>query len=278
MPTPTPEFLAWSLAHGCPLRQGVPDDEPEKVERHLRTARAFSDARAEGRIFAGICLQDDMGFRATESLALYGGLDAITAACHNCPANGLESITPATLAGCFGLWPLPLDARAFHALMERAMDERDLTAEVARHFPLASPHWYGLWQHSPLTAEQLAPLAELLSAIQASGIASTDVECQRGLAELQLAIQAAQRHHLALHVRHYPRGEVTGPWWQLVPHCPTCHAEWQPRADRCFACSYLGPPAPAKKRHARGPRPYFPLARLLGESQATALLAQYRAR
>jgi hypothetical protein len=215
-------------------------------------------------------VQGASGFRAAEALAIYGSLDAITQACRDCPANSNALQDSTALAGCFGLLPLPLDAAPFHVAVERAIEEQNILAEVERHFPPTRLPWYGFWQSSPLASEQLAPLAKLLAAVQ-----TADAECRRGLAELLLALQAAQRHKLALHVRHYPRGEVSGPWWRHVPHCPRCQAEWPEHADHCRACQYIGQPAPIAKRHARGTRPYFPLARLLGEQSATAFLARY---
>src|SRR4051812_1220258 len=109
---PTPEFLVWAIERRCPLRQIAGFEDPERAERHLRTLRAYSVAAANGRVFEGICVAADdppelRGFRVEEALTLYGGLEAAAAACRDCPANALNQANPDSLAGCFGMVPIP---------------------------------------------------------------------------------------------------------------------------------------------------------------------------
>jgi len=269
----TPEFLAWAIEHQCPIRGGQDGSDPERTERQLRAARAVSDARRDGRIFEGLCLQPPDGFRIDDALAIYGGEAAVSSACGSCPANALAECDPVALAGCFGEWPLPGDSAAFHLAIEKSM------LRLAESFPPTNPRWYGLWLNSPLEAEWL------LAAFQSLDI--PEIRC-REQQELLVALNAAYNIGGRVHLRLYPPGRVEGTWWRLVPHCPRCKAVWRPRGSRnategvlcsaeCGVCGYVGHPAPEQKRRARGRRPYFPLERLLGREPAAEFLVRYEA-
>jgi hypothetical protein len=247
--------------------------DPERTERQLRAARAVSDARREGRIFEGFCLDPPYGFRIEEALRLYGGEQAVEQNCRGCPANALARFDAASLAGCYGLVPLPDDPRPVHEAVERAIAEAVSEADFGQLFPRTSPPWYGLWIESPLSSTRAAALARILTG--AIGGGSTIATFGELIAALEFAAETPR----PLHVRLYPPGRVLGPWWRLVPHCPRCAGGWSEAAVRkCTICGYAGSPAPDKKRHARGRRPYFPLARLLGEQAATKLLERFERR
>ena len=70
----TPEFLVWAIEHTCPSADMQDGSDPERTERQLRAARAVSDARREGRVFEGLCVNPPDGFRIDDALAVYGGL------------------------------------------------------------------------------------------------------------------------------------------------------------------------------------------------------------
>src|SRR6476620_1026771 len=131
---PTPEFLVWAIERRCPLRQIAGFEDPERTERHLRTLRAYSDAVAQGRIFEGICIEADdppqqfglRGFRVAEALTLYGGLEGAAAACRDCSANAANQANPDSLAGSFGMVPLPASESDMHAAVEEAVDRLEL--------------------------------------------------------------------------------------------------------------------------------------------------------
>jgi hypothetical protein len=256
----TPEFLVWSLEYGCPVRGFEDGSDPERVERQLRAARAFSDASREGRVFEGLVLDPPQAFRIDDALAIYGGQVQLEIACRGCPANALEKPVPSILAGCYGHVPLAPDQPQIHEAVERAIDKLELTRDIAQNFPRTNPSWYGLWIDSPLAGERLRAVHRLMTAV--------------GLVDLADACRAAISARLPLHVRLYPRGRVEGGWWLLDPHCPKCHAPWQ---SPCAVCGYAGRPAADKKRRARGARPYRPLERLLGPEQAAELLVRYEA-
>ena len=266
----TPEFLLWSLERACTLRELIPQDQPEKTERHLRSARAYSDAVREGRVFEGLCVAPPMAFRVDEALAIYGGLPTVESVCYGCPANALAARDRRSLAGCYGMLPLPADESEFHAEVEQAVDKMTLASQCVALFPSTSPRWYGLWKQSPLSGDQLTLLLTLLR-----GIALSDVSCRSGLEELLLALDAAVEHSLPLHVQLYPRGESVNGRWLLNPHCGQCAAPWNDNSQHCAVCGHIGHPASPKKRHSRGTRPYFALSRLMGEQQSAEFLARY---
>src|SRR5687768_12377597 len=123
----TPEFLLWSIDYACSLRKLVLPDEPEKTERHLRSARAYSDAVRERRVFEGVCVAPPLAFLAEETLSIYGGLPSIEIACYGCPANAVAARDHRSLAGCYGILPLPENENEFHAALERAIEDLSLS-------------------------------------------------------------------------------------------------------------------------------------------------------
>ena len=270
----TPEFLVWAIERRCELRQIAGFEDPERTERHLRTLRAYSDAAAEGRVFEGICVAPPNGFRVEEALSLYGGLNAAEGACHGCPANALQKETPSSLAGCFGMVPLPMDEVEIHVAVDQAIDRLNLRANVQANFPTTKPAWYGLWMRSPLDA----PRALLLKFILRNA-GGSDPSYVRAMNQMILGLSTAYEHALPLHVRLYPRGEVRGTWWNLVPHCQNCNAPWpDAQREQCQVCGCCGRPSSPLKRRARGTRPYWPLERMLGKEKAAEFLLRYEAR
>jgi hypothetical protein len=270
----TPEFLVWAIERRCDLRQIAGFEDPERTERHLRTLRAYSEAAAEKRIFEGICAAPPNGFWVEDALSLYGGLSAAEAACRECPANALQKENPNSLAGCFGMVPLPPDEAEVHAAVDQAIDRLNLRANVQANFPVTKPAWYGLWMRSPLDA----PRALLLKFILRNA-GGSEPSYVRAMNQIILGLSTAYEHALSLHVRHYPRGEVQGTWWNLVPHCQSCHAPWpDSQCDQCQVCGYCGHPSSPPKRRARGTRPYWPLERMLGKEKAAEFLVRYEAR
>jgi hypothetical protein len=269
----TPEFLVWAIEYACPIRGFQDGSDPERTERQLRAARAVSDARREGRVFEGLCVDPPNGFRIDEGLAIYGGQAEVKQACGNCPANAIQQLNAASLAGCYGIVPLPLDPSSVHTAVERGTEIAYPGIDWSGLFPVTTPRWYGLWLESPLEAEVLLALFLVL---EASPI--EDRNCRTAVNELLVGINVAFNAGCRLHVALYPRGHVAGPWWRLTPHCPRCKAEWlDARSQLCCACSYEGHPAPDRKRHARGIRPYFPLDRLLGAERSAEFLSRYEA-
>ncbi|MCE9524988.1 MAG: hypothetical protein K8R36_02925 [Planctomycetales bacterium] len=269
----TPEFLVWSLERRCELRQIAGFEDPERTERHLRTLRAYSEAVEEGRVFEGICVAPPNGFQVEDAISLYGGLSPAEAACRECPANAGLKENRQSLAGCFGMVGLPPDEAEVHTAVEEAIGRLNLWTDVEASFQATKPAWYGLWMQSPLNA----PRSRLLQLIlQSAG--GREGSYLTAIRQMILGLEAAVQHNLPLHVRLYPRGEVQGVWWNLVPHCQNCHAPWlESNRDQCQVCGYVGRPASPPKRRARGTRPYWPLERMMGKEKAAEFLVRYEA-
>src|SRR5262245_21282712 len=102
----TPEFLAWAIEYRCPFRGDLDGSDPERVERQLRAARAVSEARREGRVLDGLCVQPPDGFAISDALEIYGGEQVVEQACGECPANAARMALGEEWAGCYGLFPL----------------------------------------------------------------------------------------------------------------------------------------------------------------------------
>jgi hypothetical protein len=265
---PTPPFLLWSLETVCAVRGLQTGSDPERTERQLRAVAAVSDARREGRVFEGHCVAPPDGFRIDAALAMQEGLAAVEAACGRCPANAGQTLDSLALAGCFGIVPITREPFEFYAEVDAAIERLDLTESYQRLFLTTQPRWFGLWSSSPLQTEQLLLLSELLKVVNGD----------EAWQHLQAALQVATTRNLPLHIRLYPAGEVAGRRWRLAPHCPRCVGPWNDLRSRCCGiCGLVGHPAPDKKRLARGQRPYFPLARLLGEQAAAEFLVRYEA-
>ena len=265
----TPEFLAWAIEYRCPLRGELDGTDPERTERQLRAARAVSEARRAGHVLEGMCVEPPDGFWISDALSIYGGEAAVEQACRDCPANALLESEAEALAGCYGLLPLPEDAAGFHDAVERAIDAQYGQLAWSDHYPVTRPRWYALW---------LAPALEGAGLLDRFLILNGIADKSPSLVELLTAFNAAHNIGCRVHVRLYPPGRVEGPWWWLAAHCPRCRAPWAgSESGQCRVCSYAGHPAPERKRRARGRRPYFPLARLLGAEQAAELLVTYEA-
>jgi hypothetical protein len=269
----TPEFLVWALEYACPIRGLQDGSDPERTERQLRAARAAGDAILEGRVFEGLCVSPPNGFRIDDALQIYGGLSGIDLACRDCPANASAQQVRGKVAGCYGFVPLLEDTSSLHRAIEGGIETAYPRADWSSLCVATTPRWYGLWIDSPIKAESLLVRYLVLSATTID-----DQRCRAAFAELLNALNVAFDAGCRLHVQLYPRGRVEGPWWRLAPHCPRCKAIWKEAGGRrCNTCGFEGHPAPDKKRRARGRRPYFPLARLLGEEQAGTFLVRYQA-
>jgi ssDNA-binding Zn-finger/Zn-ribbon topoisomerase 1 len=195
----------------------------------------------------------------------------VEAACGNCPANVLAREHRRTLAACYGTVVCPWSSESFHAAVDGAV-ERDRGAGDL--VPRTTPAWYGLWIGSPLEGERAEATARILEAVEAA-----EPDAATGLGELALALHVAVERGLRVQVAAYPEGSADAGVFAISPHCPNCKMTWRLKQGRgvCPACGYEGFAAPLKKRRARGSRPYFPLAKLLGEPGAREFLSRYAA-
>lgn len=268
----TSEFLVWTLGYTCSIRGALDGSDPERTERHLRSARATGDALREGRVLDGLCVDPPSGFRIAEALQIYGGLDTVEQTCASCPANAIAGPGGPWFAGCYGLVPFPDDS-ALHAALEETIARLRLQSQIAEQFLPTQPRRYGLFAQSPLSPSQATTLHRILKELLAG-----NEEFDDGLKQLAQALEVAVQHGLALHVATYPRGSIEENRWWLVRHCPRCKAAWlNDPAQPCKVCQYAGRPAPDRKRHVRGRRPYVPLERLLGAERAKEFIVRYAA-
>ena len=249
----TPEFLCWAIERQCPLREMLPENQPEKVEPHLRAARFTAEAIAEDRVVDDLAFSADrtLAFRVSDSLAIYGGESALRDCCGNCPANALTAIRQPSYAGCYGMFPLPEPREPFLQRAQKCPRDNQL-------FVPAQFLWYGWWIRSPLGTAQVAYLAQQFAAISSE----PEFAGNRELQELTAALQVCHSQNFALSVQLFPRGEIDGVWWKLRPHCEACRAEWLPGMTRCEMCGQTRFPASPKKRRVRGTRPFRPIEEL----------------
>ncbi|QDU29734.1 hypothetical protein ETAA8_48490 [Anatilimnocola aggregata] len=247
----TPEFLCWAIEQQCSLRELLPENQPDKVERHLRAARYAAEARAQNRVQSDLARSADglLGFSIRDALAMYGGEEAVRETCGPCPANALARLRQPSYAGCFGLLPVPTASQSFYQQFN------DLPADL---FPRTTIAWYGLWMPSPLTLAQVECLVARFASVTASPEWSDDLS----LREFAAALQTCADNQLPLSVQLYPAGQIDGPWWNLVAHCDKCRAPWQSIAGKCGMCGLARCPADGKKRRVRGTRPYRPIEQL----------------
>ena len=95
--------------------------------------------------------------------------------------------------------PLVPDEHAIHAAVEGAIERHGLAADCDRLFGQSRPRWYGLWLHSPLDADRLAFLVNLLAALDIAPSA------RAAFGELKSGLQTAIDGQLPFHVVLYPR-------------------------------------------------------------------------
>jgi hypothetical protein len=252
-PVQTPEFLCWAIEWRCPLRDLLPENDPEKVERQLRNARAVSEARAEGRVQNDLVVSADerLGFRVADAMAIYGGEAVVAECCNACPANVKAGRGEQSYAGCYGLLPMPEPRAEFVRCIQKSTGDQGL-------FPPIQRSWYGWWIHSPLVAKQLAYLASVFRELASAGAFAE----HPSLAEFTAALERCVKNGLLMSVQLFPAGEVVGTQWNLRPHCPVCRAPWVKEGGVCAMCGQSRHPASEKKRKARGTRPYRPLEEL----------------
>lgn len=249
----TPEFVAWTLSQACALREDSDTTDPLSTERQLRVLRSYADAVAENRCQAGICInaEQERGFRLTDVLSAYGGEKLIASQCGTCPANTLRNRPQGNFAGCFG-WLI-------------------LTDEHREELSQIHARYHTLWLDSTPDADTLEEHARLFQKLT-----ERFPDSAAYYDEYQQAIRLALASGCSLHWQFVPAGSTDGITWTIHAHCPRCRAAMAVDARYCRVCEYHGHPEPARKRKARGQRPYTPLTKFLGEAGAAEFLRRYR--
>jgi hypothetical protein len=297
----TPEFLRWTLAVACNLKDFSQWKNPDKVERHLRAVRVCETAIREGRVLDGICVAagqgvDDsantLGFRIADVVESFVSLEAIAGTCEKCPANAIKELHPLANAGCFGLMPITnidvypvgettvLGGTNLQQLLDEVLrDNFELSSRITKYFPLTRPAWYGLWiPDSPSLQQrqvQLEVMDELLVAV-------TDTQVNLAWKLFTAALRISVKHDFEIRIELCPAGVRDNVNWTVPEHCCRCHAPWKPDLRKsmssCQICKYQGHPNKRHQGFVQGKRPYWKLSQFLGEQQAALFLEQYRQR
>ncbi|MFM8253501.1 MAG: hypothetical protein ACKOBW_18090 [Planctomycetota bacterium] len=303
--TTTPEFVLWSLGVRCALRDDANGEEPTWVERQLRSLRACGTAVAEGRLYEGYCWEhtasdpatvseDPLGFSLAEVLAAYGEAEWLDEVCGGCAARvagGELAIVPrgartsavgqawrsgeqrrviARWAGCFGWIDWSSVVENWDQWVAKAIERRGLGVQIARHFTVTQHAWYGLFTQSALSVEQRELLAQIVDELRESSRAAGVI-----LADFAAALGASAKSGLPLSVFFGPAGRLTAAHWTVLPHCGRCKVPRAVESRRCGECGQPGAPVPARRRYARGPRPYGAVSRMMSRERLDALLTGY---
>ena len=212
---------------------------------------------------------DTSGFLLTDTLIPFGGIPLAEETCGPCPANvAMPSAANPRWAGCHGL--LILDpADAVEARAASIIGSLEQEASSPPPLPAALLALPRLWLESPL------PPANLLwNALVWDSLSAEQVELP-GLAAFRRAIEAALAHELPLHVQAYPAGIRSARHWRVPAHCPRCSSPREEGSTTCPICHTSEAAEIARKRFAKGERPYWQLARFMGEQAADEFLQRY---
>jgi hypothetical protein len=285
--TETPEFLAWCLVHPCPLRQTEQLSQPLATERALKSLRAVSIARREGRIWDGVCIDQSTalgcattprGFPQAEVLNVHGGEAQVNAYCSDCLAN-TEKDRPQgqNWTGCFGWLALANEWQDLPQRWEECLlQETELRDAIHQHCPITTPMWYGTWSVGvldPSLAELVRNVLDRLDLqpLQSQSCMEDDLRILDPC-RLFKALELCVEHGFSLAVEMIPKGRIEDRTWFWPPHCGQCKTAREMGAKSCGVCGCLAHPLPAKKRKTRGTRPFIPLSQFLGPHGAKAFL------
>ena len=311
---PTPSFLQWAIWQPCPLRELDEGQLADSTFRQLRAIREASIARFEDRIFEGFCVhpqarstrpESALGFPIEEITGLFGGNELINHACQNCPANANDDRRDGLWAGCYGWLPvdfrfdleqlirgetsrLGADADDFMPnselieLVQKTVIELRLEDSLQRLFLATNPAWYGLWQSTVLSQEQILVVEDLFSGVIDSAKSLYGEGSQLLLADLArfvAAVAACRTNCLDLHVHLMPPGNSDGLFWTLRPHCGNCGFAFDKKPPKkCPVCGKRGNVQQQTRHKVLGLRPYLQLQSVLGSRQTEEFLLRYESR
>jgi hypothetical protein len=275
----TPEFVRWTIAQPCPLREESNWRDPEQTERLLRPVREVGEARRQGRAFQGVVFQDApamrkpldaiCGFIIEQSLAYFGGEERVASQCDGCPANALARDRSSSLAGCYGMFYLA-DAELILSQVERLVACRSDNLEPTARFEKTQPAWYGLWISTPWCNAQIQELLAIFDAVFAE-----TPHAAPGLGQFLLGLRVSQEVGLPMYARLLPAGTRLPHAWKIGSHCKKCKAARPLRDPECKVCGLRGDVCEGRTRKVHGSRPHYPLVRQLGAAQVQALTEAY---
>jgi hypothetical protein len=247
----TMQAVSWSLEMKCPFRGGKGWRLPHRTRMQLSDLTTIAELSADKRIFDGICVTGtyrgkgrygnrycipDSGFRISDRLGKYGGLEVVTKTCGQCEAN-VELESELKLAGCFGHLLFEVSSKELDARLWKIVNEYNLRTRLQKAFPITTPLVYGFWINSPLDSEKALLLEEIFSADDDfKDFKSEEVN------RFREALQVTIHHGTPLHVFRSPPGHVDMGWLTTFPHCPKCKVmtdvePWkQPYPKTPYAC------------------------------------------
>lgn len=292
---PTPAHLRWAIEVPCRWRRIDEKNFTDTTAKQLRILAEYSLAIREGRTWQDWCFRDTTalaaqqpvwGFRLSETLRPFGGSEAIEQTCRQCPAHS----QPDHLADCFG-WILATPTTSVATTPENTGDGKSVIDSwsqrlwqtiVGQHlvtswqtlFRKTQPIWYGLWNYSPLSREQLDLLRMVISAAQQTQPLDGQADQWHSLV---LAMEKATTAQLPLHVDWINAGHSDGTQWRLPPFCFECRAPRPQLQSACPVCQSRRTAEPARVKKVLGFRPYLDLRRVVGEQAAAELHRQFLA-
>lgn len=196
------------------------------------------------------------GFSLDRHYPKQGGWKGLQVLCSACPACSTEEP-----AGCVGHFMDREHDEFFEYLeepdpFELLVDRQGLRAELAQHFPVTNPLWFGLWINPTLPQESLPLLRQLFVAMEGKD----KHEEFFGIPGFLRALETAEKHGLELHVERWPNGSLGG----SSPHCTRCKANMPMGTDlTCEVCGHVCSPKPGKWHFRRSRRAHGKA--LLGE-------------
>ena len=255
--------IFWALAHPCPLRNPK-DWQGGKTEAAASYSQAVRDAPT--RTLKPDQIYDDIRVRSWDTLeqpkrwmypasgyslnreyATVGGLEGLRMLCGSCPA-----CTTSEPAGCTGdfIGEQPDE-------FDEIVDSLGLRAELGRHFPATTPHWYGLWIEPVIPPAGISVVRQLLGALE-----TRNQRRAEGYSSFLRALEVAERNGMMLHVQRTPGGTLGGPG----PHCPRCTALQDIGEEIvCTVCGHVCSTKLSKWRFPRRQRRRDDLFTQLGE-------------
>jgi hypothetical protein len=247
--------VAWHLEYACPFRRGRAVTEfaaaheatwrLRAIDQIVASGDVYGDLAVHGTVYAGGTKSPLYGIRIGEAVTAVGGLEAAQDMCGSCPANALRTGSGARggggMAGCCGWLRFNPADPAVDAALHAVIAAKGLRRRFEAAFPKTKPIGYRLWIASPLGAEQLDVLAEVLP----DGGGSNDPVVFRRACGL------ASEHRIPLHVRMSPPGHTDFGVCTTFPHCPRCKRgsgeRWEKtystRPQTCPACGQRYVPA-----------------------------------
>lgn len=242
----TIQVVLWALGQQCPLRQGPDWEKPATALKTLSDCRTYSRLRKrQGRgfgIYGDVCVTSvtaagdkrkwydypSSGFVPSSQFSSIGGLASLYRLCGDCPANGEVG----EIAGCAGSFHQALYSKELQEQLERLIHRLGLAPKLDSVFPQTRLEWFRFWIQSPLPAEGVSLLHQLLEAmneedgqeLQSSG--KSDFRGQH--ADLNAFIKALERSmsaNLPMYVALTPPGHTDFGLYTIFSHCPRCKAE-----------------------------------------------------